>query len=134
MIAFRLSVSANIAMLAGAEKGENDKGGKSSNFSSFTESISVRNLVGKSQAEIQIKPSQAILNEGSEDELLITGFKFNLTKSLVTGTLFVMTAGLLWLFLYWMPKIRLRFTHDIVDLDIADTILIEVSYFGTRNV
>ena len=70
--------------------------------------------------------SRAILNEGTEDELIITGFRFNLYKSMLMGLLFIFTAGLLWLFLYWMPKIRLRFTHDIVDLELADTVLIEV--------
>ena len=73
----------------------------------------------------QIK-SKSTLNEGTEDELVITGFRFNLYKSTFIGILFILTAGLLWLFLYWMPKIRLRFTHDVVDLDLADTVLVEV--------
>ena len=70
--------------------------------------------------------SKSTLNEGTEDELVITGFRFNLYKSTFIGILFILTAGLLWLFLYWMPRIRLRFTHDVVDLDVADTVLVEV--------
>lgn len=70
--------------------------------------------------------SRAILNEGTEDELIITGFRLNVYKSMLMGLLFIFTAGLLWLFLYWMPKVRLRFTHDIVNLELADTVLVEV--------
>ena len=117
-------------MLTGQEKSGNDKERKSSNFS-FTENVSVRNLVGASQADIS--HSKSMLNEGSEDELLMTGFKFNLIKSLLTGCLFVMTAGLLWLFLYWMPKVRLWFTHNIVNIETADTIFVEVRYFYTNK-
>ena len=70
--------------------------------------------------------SSAILNEGTDEELIITGFRLNVAKSMFMGLLFILTSGLLWLFLYWMPKIRLRFTHDEVDLEFADTVLVEV--------
>ena len=70
--------------------------------------------------------SKATLNAGRDDELTITGFGFSQIKATITGCFFVATAGLLWLFLYWMPRIRLRFTHDIVALERADTILVEV--------
>ena len=118
-------------MLTGVEKSGNEKGWKSSNFS-FTENVSVRNLVGASHADIS--HSKAKLNEGSEDELLITGFQFNLIKSMFTGCLFVMTAGLLWLFLYWMPKVRLWFTHNVVNIEAADTILVEVRHLYTNKI
>ena len=88
-------------------------------------------MVGASH--VDISHSKAKLNEGSEDELLVTGFQFNLIKSMLTGCLFVMTAGLLWLFLYWMPKVRLWFTHNVVNIETADTILVEVRYLYTNK-
>ena len=119
-------------MISGEEKNRKECGRKRNQFSYCEDS----ETCGGIQIEIKdsTKPfegllksgSSAILNEGTDEELIITGFRFNIVKSLLMGVLFILTAGLLWLFLYWMPKIRLRFTHDIVDLEVADTVLVEV--------
>ena len=61
--------------------------------------------------------------------LYITGFKYSLPKTILTGMLFALTAGLAWLLLYWMPKIRLIITHDRCPLAEADTILVQVLLF-----
>ena len=60
---------------------------------------------------------------------LFTGFKYSLPKTILTGILFALTAGLAWLLLYWMPKIRLIITHDRCPLAEADTILVQVLLF-----
>ena len=127
-------VTANIAMISGEEKNRKECGRKRNQFSYCEDS----ETCGGVQIKIKdsTKPfegqsnsgSSAILNEGTDEELIITGFRLNIAKSLLMGVLFILTAGLLWLFLYWMPKIRLRFTHDIVDLEVADTVLVEVKH------
>ena len=119
-------------MISGQEKSTNDCIKRKRNQFSYCDAENCNKEVlsfsvpSKSQeGSSQIK-SKSTLNEGTEDELVITGFRFNRYKSTFIGTLFILTAGLLWLFLYWMPKIRLRFTHDVVDLELADTVLVEV--------
>ena len=120
-------------MIPGEEKGRKDCIKRKRNQFSYCEDghcnkevLSFSVPTSSRQCSSQTK-SRSKLNEGTEDELIITGFRFNLYKSTFIGILFILTAGLLWLFLYWMPKIRLRFTHDVVDLDLADTVLVEVN-------
>ena len=122
--------AANIAMISGEEKDKKECGRKRNQFSyceDFNQDGKIKIKIDDA-ANIQESKSRysAILNEGTEEELIITGFRLNIAKSMLMGLLFILTAGLLWLFLYWMPKIRLRFTHDIVDLELADTVLVEV--------
>ena len=122
--------AANIAMISGEEKDKKECGRKRNQFSygeDFYQDGKIKIKIDDA-ANIQESKSRssAILNEGTEEELIITGFRLNIAKSMLMGLLFILTAGLLWLFLYWMPKIRLRFTHDIVDLELADTVLVEV--------
>lgn len=114
-------------MLSGKEKSNEESNQRIRNFS-FRENTVHKNQDGITIAEMQRSrcKSRTTLNEGTEDELIITGYRFNLYKSIFIGFLFVITAGLLWLFLYWMPKVRIRFTHDEVDLGMADTVLVEV--------
>ena len=126
-------------MLSGEEKDKKEYTKKRNTFS-FSENTNY----GPTKINIPIPgehqsfrcKTSAKLNEGTEDELVITGYRFNLYKSFLMGFLFIITSGLLWLFLYWMPKVRLRFTHDIVDLDVADTVLVEVNMilFGNRYI
>ena len=125
-------VTANVAMISGQEKSKNDGIKRKRNQFSYCEDghcnkevLSFSVPSSSRECSFQTK-SKSPLNEWTEDELIITGFRFNLYKSTFIGILFILTAGLLWLFLYWMPKIRLRFTHDVVDLDLADTVLVEV--------
>ena len=127
-----LFVTANIAMISGQDKCKNNCIKRNRNQFSYCDAENCNKEVlsfsvpsTSRECASQIK-SKSTLNEGTEDELVITGFRFNLYKSTFIGILFILTAGLLWLFLYWMPKIRLRFTHDVVDLDLADTVLVEV--------
>ena len=119
-------------MISGKEKSNNDCIKRKRNQFSYCDAENCNKEVlsfsvptSSRECSSQTK-SKSTLNEGTEDELVITGFRFNLYKSTFIGILFILTAGLLWLFLYWMPKIRLRFTHDVVDLDLADTVLVEV--------
>ena len=117
-------------MISGEEKDKKECGRKRNQFSyceDFYQDGKIKIKIDDA-ANIQESKSRysAILNEGTEEELIITGFRLNIAKSMLMGLLFILTAGLLWLFLYWMPKIRLRFTHDIVDLELADTVLVEV--------
>jgi hypothetical protein len=39
----------------------------------------------------------------------------------------ILTAGFLWLVLYWIPRRKLQLTHEIVTLAEADTILVQAS-------
>ena len=115
-------------MISGEEKNKKEYTRKRNEFS-YSEDTDHGDMEVKATfpSEQQSKSkSRAVLNEGTEDELIITGFRFNLYKSMLMGLLFILTSGLLWLFLYWMPKVRLRFTHDIVNLELADTVLVEV--------
>ena len=119
-------------MISGEEKNKKDFIKRNRNQFSYCDAENCHKEVlsfsvptSSQEGSSQIK-SKSTLNEGTEDELIITGFRFNRYKSTFIGTLFILTAGLLWLFLYWMPKIRLRFTHDVVDLELADTVLVEV--------
>ena len=38
----------------------------------------------------------------------------------------ILTGGLLWLFFYWIPRHKLKLTHEIVTLAEADTVLVQV--------
>jgi len=38
-----------------------------------------------------------------------------------------LSAGFLWLFLYWIPRRKVQMTHKVVPLEEADTVLVEVS-------
>ena len=121
-------------MISGEEKDKKECGRKRNQFSYCEEEldqcggIKIEIDNGKKSKDPNLKSrSSAILNEGTDEELIITGFRLNVAKSMFMGLLFILTSGLLWLFLYWMPKIRLRFTHDVVDLDLADTVLVEVN-------
>ena len=120
-------------MISGEEKDKKECGRKRNQFSYCEEEleqcggIKIEIDNGKKSKDLNLKSrSSAILNEGTDEELIITGFRLNVAKSMFMGLLFILTSGLLWLFLYWMPKIRLRFTHDEVDLEFADTVLVEV--------
>ena len=127
-IYFSFFITANIAMLSGKEKSNEESSIQRIRNSSLRENTVYKNQDGITIPEMQRShcKSRTTLNEGTEDELVITGYRFNLYKSIFIGFLFVITAGLLWLFLYWMPKVRIRFTHDEVDLEMADTVLVEV--------
>ena len=46
---------------------------------------------------------------------------------MVTIAMF-MTAGFLWLFLYWIPRRKLQLTHEIVTLAEADSVLVQVGH------
>lgn len=71
----------------------------------------------------------AVVSNGDEEPLTICGFKYSLPKTILTGILFALTAGLAWLLLYWMPRVRLLMTHDRCPLGEADTILVQVTLF-----
>ena len=66
------------------------------------------------------------MNEGLEDELTIFGFEAVTWRTLALNLCILLTAGLLWLPLYWVPKWKLLLTHRRVPLDKATSVLIEV--------
>ena len=70
----------------------------------------------------------AVLNLDEENEIQITGYRLVKWKWFLTIIAMVFSAGLLWLLLYWNPKWQLWFTHKIVSLDLADTVMIEDEY------
>ena len=66
------------------------------------------------------------MNEGLEDELTIFGFEAVTWRTLALNLCILLTAGLLWLPLYWVPRWKLLLTHRRVPLDKATSVLIEV--------
>ena len=66
------------------------------------------------------------MNEGLEDELTIFGFEAVTWRTLALNLCILLTAGLLWLPLYWVPRWKLLLTHRRVPLDKANSVLIEV--------
>lgn len=69
-----------------------------------------------------------VLNLNLENEIIVTGFRLVQWKWLLTMLAMVMSAGLLWLLLYWNPKWKLWWTHQVVNLDDADMLLVEDEY------
>ena len=70
--------------------------------------------------------SSSKVNEGLEDELSIFGFEVVPWRTLALNLCILLTAGLLWLPLYWVPRWKLLLTHRRVTLDKATSVLIEV--------
>ena len=66
------------------------------------------------------------MNEGLEDELTIFGFEAVTWRTLALNLCILLTAGLLLLPLYWVPRWKLLLTHRRVPLDKATSVLIEV--------
>ena len=69
-----------------------------------------------------------ILNEDQENEIKITGYRLVWFKWFLTMIAMVLSAGSLWLLLYWKEQWQLWFTHQKISLSLADTLLIEDEY------
>lgn len=67
----------------------------------------------------------AKINEGTEDEMTITGYRLVRWRLLLVWAAMAATLGLFWLFLYWVPRWKLFLTHRRIDLAKADSVLIE---------
>ena len=74
------------------------------------------------------------VNEGLEDELCIFGFEVVRWRTLALNLCIVLTAGLLWLPLYWVPRWKLLLTHRRVPLDKATSVLVEVQNYTVCGV
>jgi hypothetical protein len=76
------------------------------------------------------------LDEGTDDELIVTGYQRVPWRLALVWTAVTATAGLLGLIFYWVPRWQLKLTHRVVPLGKADTVLIEVSklFLTSKNV
>jgi hypothetical protein len=66
------------------------------------------------------------IDEGTEDELIVTGYQRVVWRLALMWTAVISTLGILGLIFYWVPQWQLKLTHRVVSLSTADTVLIEV--------
>ena len=85
-----------------------------------------RTFIHKINSKFVIMELCSKVNEGLEDELCIFGFEVVPWRTLALNLCILLTAGLLWLPLYWVPKWKLLLTHKRVPLDKATSVLVEV--------
>ena len=78
--------------------------------------------------EINIIGKKKLLKSKNLTPLHVSGYRLVKWKWLLTSLAMMLTGGLLWLLLYWIPQWKLWFTHEEVGLDRADTILVEDEY------
>lgn len=69
-----------------------------------------------------------ILSQKEDEDLVIYGYRKNTCKSLVTCICYIFTLGLLRLVFHWFPSWRLVSTHSKCDLEIAEKVLVVVSF------
>ncbi len=59
--------------------------------------------------------------------MTIYGYELVKWRDVAVGLAILLTAGLLWLPLYWVPKWKLQLTHRKAALHRANRVLVEVS-------
>lgn len=85
-------------------------------------------------SELSDKSCQAILNSGEDDEMTLTGYRRSPFRTACTYLCFVLTVGLLRLFMHWWKHWLLLATHTPCALDIAERLLITEQYEGKHSV
>ena len=63
-----------------------------------------------------------ILNEDQENEIKITGYRLVWFKWFLTMIAMVLSAGSLWLLLYWKEQWQLWFTHQKISLNLGNVL------------
>lgn len=76
----------------------------------------------------------ATLNVGEDDELTITGYERSILRTFLCFLCFIMSAGLLRLFMHWRRHWLLMATHKPCGLDVAKMILIKEYFEGKHTV
>ena len=69
-----------------------------------------------------------LLNEGTENEMLIIGYELSRKKQILAWLLEFITFGFLRLVFYWRSDIELKFTHNKCELYKANKILLQDKY------
>ena len=82
----------------------------------------------KSGADLASDPTRALINEDAEDEMTVTGYRLVRWRWLLVWLAILCSCGVLWLFLYWVPRWKLWLTSTRVHLARADAVLIEVGW------
>lgn len=75
--------------------------------------------------EPELDLTQAIINKGDEEEMLITGYEVVTWRLILVWLAKVLTAGLFWLLLYWVPRWELFLTSKRTILNKANQILVK---------
>lgn len=75
-----------------------------------------------------------ILNENEDDEITIYGYQRSTTKIFITWLAFILSAGLVRLFMHWRRHWLLFATHSPCSLDIAEKILVREHFEGKHTV
>eukprot|EP00095_Tigriopus_kingsejongensis_P012017 maker-scaffold982_size73714-snap-gene-0.8 protein:Tk12017 transcript:maker-scaffold982_size73714-snap-gene-0.8-mRNA-1 annotation:"cation-transporting atpase 13a3" len=84
-------------------------------------------------AKTAIDLSWAVLNGDTEDELEITGYELLGWRLLLVWLAKILTCGLFWLLLYWVPKWELFLSCRRCSLAQADFVLIKEEYSSRYN-
>lgn len=84
-------------------------------------------------AESINKSYQAALNAGEDDEMLISGYRRSYARTACTYVCFILTCGLLRLFMHWWKHWLLLATHTPCSLDSAEQLLITERYEGKHT-
>lgn len=75
-----------------------------------------------------MNPAMKYVNPGNEEQMSIQGYRQNKVKTCIAHVLYLLTAGLLRLFFYWLPHWLLKITHDKCSLSQADSVLLQDQY------
>ncbi|XP_055312779.1 polyamine-transporting ATPase 13A3 isoform X2 [Sitodiplosis mosellana] len=76
----------------------------------------------------------AVLNVGEDDEITITGYERSIVKTILTWIAFILSAGLIRLFMHWRRHWLLFATHRPCGLSVARKILIREYFEGKHTV
>lgn len=76
----------------------------------------------------------AVLNVGEDDEITITGYERSIIKTTLTWIAFILSAGLIRLFMHWRRHWLLFATHRPCGLNVAKRILIREYFEGKHTI
>lgn len=76
----------------------------------------------------------AVLNVDEDDEITIHGYQRSVIKTILTWIAFILSGGLIRLFMHWRQHWLLLATHSPCGLDIAKKILIRERFEGKHTV
>lgn len=85
-------------------------------------------------AESLNKSYQAALNAGDDDEMLLSGYRRSIGRTAACWLCYILTVGLLRLFMHWWKHWLLLATHTPCSLDVAEKLLITERYEGKHTV
>lgn len=71
---------------------------------------------------------------GEDDEITITGYERSIVKTVLLWIAFVLSAGLIRLFMHWRRHWLLLATHRPCGLNVAKTILISEHFEGKHTI